>query len=52
MDNEETNKAIAYLADKLSKFHSELLAVKRDFERHLKDKSNHCPDDCDCRKST
>ena len=49
MDNEDTNKAIAYLADKLSKFHSELLAVKRDLKRHLEDTKTHCGDDCDCK---
>tara|TARA_R100000700_G_scaffold40950_1_gene58715 strand:- start:891 stop:1130 length:240 start_codon:yes stop_codon:yes gene_type:complete len=34
MKNDEVSKAIAYLADKVSKFHSELLAVKRDHVRH------------------
>ena len=52
MENEDINKAIAYLADKVSKYHERLLAMERDFERHMKDASNHCPDDCDCKKST
>ena len=51
MDNEDINKAIAYLADKVSKYHERLLAMERDFERHMKDAASHCPDDCECRKS-
>ena len=44
-------KAIAVLADKVSRYHERLLAMERDFERHMKDASNHCPDNCDCKKS-
>ena len=51
MENEDINKAIAYLADKVSKYHERLLAMERDFKRHIKDAANHCPDDCDCKKS-
>ena len=52
MENEDINKAIAYLADKVSKYHERLLAMERDVERHMKDAANHCSDDCDCKKST
>ena len=52
MENEELNKAIAYLADKVSKYHERLLAMERDVERHLKDSEKHCGPDCDCKKST
>ena len=51
MDNEDINKAIAYLADKVSKYHERLLAMERDVQRHLKDYTQHCCDDCDCKKS-
>jgi len=51
MNNEEVNKAIAYLADKVSKYHSELLAIKRDLARHEKNAEKHCCDDCNCKKS-
>ena len=52
MENEDINKAIAYLADKVSKYHERLLAMERDVERHLKDPEKHCGDDCECKKST
>jgi hypothetical protein len=52
MSEQDYLKAIAVLADKVSKYHERLLAMERDFERHMKDASNHCPDDCDCKKST
>ena len=52
MNTEEVNKAIAVLADKVSKYHERLLAMERDFERHMKDAANHCPDDCECKKTT
>jgi hypothetical protein len=51
MENEDINKAIAYLADKVSKYHERLLAMERDVERHIKDGENHCSGDCDCKKS-
>ena len=52
MENEDINKAIAYLADKVSKYHERLLAVERDMEKHQKDSNSHCCDDCECKKST
>jgi hypothetical protein len=51
MSEQDYLKAIAVLADKVSKYHERLLAMERDFERHMKDTDNHCPDDCDCKKS-
>ena len=45
MENEDINKAIAYLADKVSKYHERLLAMERDVERHVKDNlraHSHC----------
>ena len=50
MENEDINKAIAYLADKVSKYHERLLAMERDVERHIKDTEQHCCDDCECKK--
>ena len=52
MENEEINKAIAYLAEKVSKYHERLLAVERDTERHIKNTEQHCCNDCACKKST
>ncbi len=52
MSEQDYLKAIAVLADKVSKYHERLLAIERDFERHMKDAANHCPDDCDCKKTT
>ena len=49
MENEDINKAIAYLADKVSKYHERLLAVERDTERHIKNTDQHCCDDCNCK---
>tara|TARA_Y100001937_G_scaffold29598_1_gene42643 strand:+ start:2581 stop:2736 length:156 start_codon:yes stop_codon:yes gene_type:complete len=51
MENEDINKAIAYLADKVSKYHERLLAMERDVERHIKNSEQHCCDDCSCKKS-
>ena len=48
MENEDINKAIAYLADKVSKYHERLLAAERDLERHLKDTEKHRCKDCEC----
>ena len=42
-------KAIAVLADKVSRYHERLLAAERDLERHLKDTSTHCNGDCECK---
>ena len=48
MENEDINKAIAYLADKVSKYHERLLAAERDLERHLKDTDTHRCENCEC----
>ena len=48
MENEDINKAIAYLADKVSKYHERLLAAERDLERHLKDTDKHRCENCKC----
>tara|TARA_Y100001937_G_scaffold3556_1_gene4779 strand:+ start:3110 stop:3301 length:192 start_codon:yes stop_codon:yes gene_type:complete len=63
MENQELNKAIAYLADKVSKYHARLLSVERDMKRHLKECNHHshdsdptCPicegQGCECQQST
>ncbi len=44
MDNQEVLKAIAVLADKVSRYHERLLAVERDQHRH---ESN-----CSCQTKT
>ena len=51
MNTEEVNKAIAVLADKVSKYHERLLAAERDLERHIKNADEHCDGECDCKKS-
>ena len=48
MENADLNKAIAYLADKVSKYHERLLAAERDLERHLKDTDKHRCENCEC----
>ena len=48
MNTEEVNKAIAVLADKVSKYHERLLAAERDLERHLKDNKEHHCKNCQC----
>ena len=48
MDNEDINKAIAYLADKVSKYHERLLAAERDLERHINSAENHRCENCQC----
>tara|TARA_R100001594_G_scaffold137703_1_gene180920 strand:- start:905 stop:1060 length:156 start_codon:yes stop_codon:yes gene_type:complete len=50
MEKEDLSKAIAYLADKVSNYHAELLAVKRDLAKHEKNVGQHCCDDCACKK--
>ncbi len=40
MDNQEVLKAIAVLADKVSRYHERLLAVERDHKKHV--------DGCSC----
>ena len=39
MSEQDYLKAIAVLADKVSRYHERLLAAERDLERHLKDTS-------------
>ena len=51
MENADLNKAIAYLADKVSRYHERLLAVERDVKRHEENNEKHCCDDCSCKKS-
>ena len=46
MDNQDINKAIAFLADKVSKYHERLLAVERDLKRHEENSQKHCCEDC------
>jgi hypothetical protein len=41
MENQEVLKAIATLADKVSRYHERLLAVERDNERLQKELLNH-----------
>ena len=48
MENEDINKAIAYLADKVSKYHERLLAMERDLERHINDNKEHHCKNCQC----
>ena len=48
MENEDINKAIAYLADKVSRYHERLMAAERDLERHLSDSDKHRCEDCEC----
>ena len=50
MSEQDYLKAIAVLADKVSKYHERLLAAERDLERHLKDEKKHCDSNCDCKK--
>jgi|TARA_Y100001937_G_scaffold43746_1_gene61709 hypothetical protein len=52
MSEQDYLKAIAVLADKVSRYHERLLAVERDMEKHQKDSNSHCCDDCECKKST
>ena len=49
MSEQDYLKAIANLADKVSRYHERLLAAERDLERHIKNSEQHCCDDCDCK---
>ena len=49
MEKDELNKAIAYLADKVSKYHERLLAMERDVERHINDNKEHHCKNCQCK---
>ena len=44
MENQEVLKAIAVLADKVSRYHERLLALERDHKRHT--------DGCSCHKES
>ena len=44
MENQEVLKAIAVLADKVSRYHERLLAVERDHKRHI--------DGCSCQSQS
>ena len=44
MENQEVLKAIAVLADKVSRYHERLLAVERDHKRHV--------DGCSCQSQS
>tara|TARA_R110000824_G_scaffold12028_3_gene52861 strand:- start:2147 stop:2335 length:189 start_codon:yes stop_codon:yes gene_type:complete len=44
MTNQEASTSIAFLADKVSKYHSRLLAVEREFKTHT--------DNCKCHSKT
>ena len=52
MSEQDYLKAIAVLADKVSRYHERLLAVERDMERHESNNEKHCCDDCSCKQST
>ena len=49
MSEQDYLKAIAVLADKVSRYHERLLAVERDMERHQQHAEKHCCDDCSCK---
>jgi len=49
MSEQDYLKAIAVLADKVSRYHERLLAAERDLDRHLKDTASHCNGDCECK---
>ena len=44
MENQEVLKAIAVLADKVSRYHERLLTVERDHKRHI--------DGCSCQSQS
>ena len=48
MSEQDYLKAIANLADKVSRYHERLLAAERDLERHLNDSEKHRCEDCEC----
>mgnify|MGYP003126834160 CR=1 FL=1 len=49
MNEQDYLKAIAVLADKVSRYHERLLAVERDIQRHEDNDEKHCSDDCTCK---
>ena len=48
MTEQEYLRALANLADKVSRYHERLLAAERDLERHLNDSEKHRCEDCEC----
>ena len=48
MNTEEVNKAIAVLADKVSRYHERLMAAERDLERHINSAEQHRCENCQC----
>ena len=48
MSEQDYLKAIANLADKVSRYHERLMAAERDLERHLHDNEKHRCEDCEC----
>ena len=48
MSEQDYLKAIANLADKVSRYHERLLAAERDLERHINSADQHRCEDCDC----
>ena len=47
MSEQDYLKAIANLADKVSRYHERLMAAERDLERHLSDSDKHRCEDCE-----
>ena len=48
MSEQDYLKAIANLADKVSRYHERLMAAERDLERHLSDENKHRCESCEC----
>ena len=48
MSEQDYFKAIANLADKVSRCHERLLAAERDLERHINSAENHRCENCQC----
>ena len=48
MSEQDYLKAIANLADKVSRYHERLMAAERDLERHLSDSDKHRCETCEC----
>ena len=48
MSEQDYLKAIANLADKVSRYHEGLMAAERDLERRLSDSDMHRCESCEC----
>ena len=48
MSEQDVLKAIANLADKVSRYHERLMAAERDLERHINDNKEHHCKNCQC----